>query len=386
MEVERSPIAQLQAEREAHASMTDKIDAMQDAFDKKLYHELTNLMLDYLKSQEVYGLPETRFFLENFVKSFKAKLNQVRVVDLVRLASESQASPEDAVRLLDAWEPSGNDEATMMWGAVKALFLIKLGRLPEAVELLESTEKLMSAKLGLDVNVKAAFHNALATLKKARGELEEYYKNSLLFLAYSPLDAIPETERPKLAYNIAVAAVAAPEIFNFGELLQQALLESLKGSEQEWILVILRAFNRGELKEFEKAVQETSAKLKQSELKDIVNTEMLHKAKLLALIEAAFRKPKTQRKLTFAEISQCSNVSNKEVEFLLMKAMSAGLLKGRINEVKQEVQVTWVRPRILDTQRLEVMEKRLMTWADEAKALALRLEDSAEPEAEALAA
>ena len=45
-----------------------------------------------------------------------------------------------------------------------------------------------------------------------------------------------------------------------------------------------------------------------------------------------------------------SNTSTLElqVEFLVMKALSLGLVKGTIDEVKQLVNMTWVQPRVLD--------------------------------------
>merc|ERR1712194_61370 len=75
----------------------------------------------------------------------------------------------------------------------------------------------------------------------------------------------------------------------------------------------------------------------------------------LALMELAFRKPKKQRRLTFAEIADHCRVGPKEVEFLVMKAMCANLIKGQIDEVEALVMVTWVKPRILDFTRIDLI-------------------------------
>jgi 26S proteasome regulatory subunit N9 len=57
-----------------------------------------------------------------------------------------------------------------------------------------------------------------------------------------------------------------------------------------------------------------------------------------------FKKGKSESLLHFKEISDATQVGLDEVEMLLMKAMSIGLLKGIIDEVDQTLRVTWVKP------------------------------------------
>merc|ERR1712127_757080 len=95
----------------------------------------------------------------------------------------------------------------------------------------------------------------------------------------------------------------------------------------------------------------------------------------LALLELAFRKPKKQRRLGFGEIAEHCRVGPKEVEFLVMKAMCANLLKGQIDEVQGLVMVTWVKPRILDSARIDLMRERMDAWATQTGLLLEHLEE-----------
>lgn len=51
-------------------------------------------------------------------------------------------------------------------------------------------------------------------------------------------------------------------------------------------------------------------------------------------------------------VSDAPDVSLPQVELLVMKALSVGLIKGNIDEVDQKVQMTWVQPRVLDLQQV----------------------------------
>lgn len=61
---------------------------------------------------------------------------------------------------------------------------------------------------------------------------------------------------------------------------------------------------------------------------------MKEKMKLMALLEMIFNLPKNDRNITFATISNTTQLAVENVEILLMRAMSLNLIKGLINQVK----------------------------------------------------
>ena len=61
-----------------------------------------------------------------------------------------------------------------------------------------------------------------------------------------------------------------------------------------------------------------------------------------------FKRPATNRQLSFSEIAEEACLSPSEVELLVMRALSLGLVKGSIDQVDQKVHMTWVQPRVLD--------------------------------------
>jgi 26S proteasome regulatory subunit N9 len=53
----------------------------------------------------------------------------------------------------------------------------------------------------------------------------------------------------------------------------------------------------------------------------------------MALLELIFSLPKNDRNVNFNAIAKVTNLNNNEIEPLLMRSMSLGLIKGHIDEV-----------------------------------------------------
>eukprot|EP00932_Pfiesteria_piscicida_P019568 SRR837773.6393.p1 GENE.SRR837773.6393~~SRR837773.6393.p1 ORF type:complete len:272 (+),score=123.14 SRR837773.6393:226-1041(+) len=263
-----------------------------------------------------------------------------------------------------------------MWQALKAEKQIGAGQVDAAKELLDTLSKEVEVAYEVDPLIQSQLHKTNALLWKALGRPQDYFKSSILYLAFTPLANIPVEERPRLAFEIGVAALIAQEEFEFGELVQQELVKSLQGSPHEWLQDFLQAFSEGKFSLFDEALAKHGAKLDATpELKGKVDTVLRPKMCALALLELAFRKPKKQRRLSFAEIAEHCRVTTKEVEFLVMKAMCGQLLRGQIDEVEQIVMITWCKPRILDTSRIDLMRERMDAWAVQSDLLLQHLED-----------
>lgn len=51
-----------------------------------------------------------------------------------------------------------------------------------------------------------------------------------------------------------------------------------------------------------------------------------------------------------------------EVEHLLMKALSLGLVRGSIDQVAEIARISWVQPKVLDKDQITNMKQRLLDW------------------------
>ena len=68
----------------------------------------------------------------------------------------------------------------------------------------------------------------------------------------------------------------------------------------------------------------------------------------MAFLELAFNLPKSNRVVSFSDLSKTCKVPFEHVEFMIMKTMALGLIKGSINQLKGNVAISWVAPKVLE--------------------------------------
>lgn len=365
MEVDAHPA--LEAQRLLHADHTERIDELQKYFGKKLYHQLTEKLIEYLSTPALSApsaVGEVLDFFQEFVKPLDGKLDKVKFVQILAIVCKSQPAAK-ALEIILPFEASTskNRDPKYMWTALHAEKLISSGQTDAAKEILDTLAKEVADAYEVDAIIQSTIHRTCAMLWKALNRPQDFFRSSILYLSYTPIAAIPVEQRPTIAFEVGVAALIAPEEYEFAELLQQELVISLTGSEHEWLKDLLQAFGEGSFSLFDEARAVHKAKIQATQALNAAESVIRTKMEALALMELAFRKPKKQRRLTFAEIADHCRVGPKAVEFLVMKAMCANLIRGQIDEVQQIVMVTWVKPRILDTTRIEHMREHMDAWA-----------------------
>lgn len=190
-------------------------------------------------------------------------------------------------------------------------------------------------------------------------DFTNYYRTALLYLACIDLTSMSPDERHRRAYHLSMAALASSNIYNFGELLLHPILDTLaKSKDHSWLRDLLFAFNRGDLAGYDAL----SNRISSNKLLSEHSTHLRQKIYLAALTEAVFRRPPHDRAMTFATISQETKVRPEEIEHLIMKALSLGLLRGTIDQVDEVAQITWVQPKVLDMKQIASMRERLLEW------------------------
>ena len=254
-------------------------------------------------------------------------------------------------------KPAFQDAYTFALTSVASVRL-RLGQTTEARKDLDKCESILDTFDSVETVVHASFYRISADYYQQEHEFANYYRTTLLYLACIELDDLQVNERQRIAYDLAIAALVSDTIYNFGELLLHPILDSLTNTPNAWLRELLFAFNRGDLHAYNILQQHLDANSLLQEHQQF----LYQKISLSALTQLVFSRAPQDRSMTFATISEETKVQLDEIEHLIMKALSLGLLRGSIDQVAEVARISWVQPKVLDRGGVEGMRMRLREW------------------------
>lgn len=239
-------------------------------------------------------------------------------------------------------------------------------------EIIEATDQLIDTEMGVTI-VHARYYQLTSDYYQKIGDHAEYYRNALRYLGCCGTSGVDVAEsddqQAQRALALSLAALLGKDIYNFGELLLHPILKKLRPADA-YMEQLLYAFNSGDISRMEQLAAQWSV---QPDL--VANKEQLvEKVQLLCLIELAFNSHNGILKL--ADIARAARVSDQNVELLVMRALSKGLVKGTIDQVSGEVHITWVQPRVLNKEQIKGMKGRLEGWIKDVNDFSTKLEQS----------
>jgi 26S proteasome regulatory subunit N9 len=354
--------------------------SFEDFWERKLWHELTDLLVEYY--EEPRSAAQRIPIYNSFIKTFADKINQLKLVQIglstasqfkgiywflphgwrVQDANMVRSDDEERLTFLNQLasrvdKPASQDAYVFALTSVASVRL-RVGKKTEARADLDKCESTLDTFDSVETVVHASFYRVSADYYQQQHEFANYYRTTLLYLACVKLDDLGVKERQRLAYDLSIAALVSETIYNFGELLLHPILDSLTNTEHAWLRDLLFAFNRGDLHAYTILQQHLEANTLLQEHQSF----LYQKISLSALTQLVFSRPAQDRSMTFATISQETKVQPDEIEHLIMKALSLGLLRGSIDQVAAVANISWVQPKVLDRSGVEGMRNRLKEW------------------------
>ncbi|EFW99823.1 proteasome regulatory particle subunit [Grosmannia clavigera kw1407] len=335
---------------------------IEDLWERKLWHQLTDTLIRLFDDEqsEALRLP----FFKVFVLKFADKINQLKFVDLALKAAETCEGNAQKLAFLEsvAKKVDHEDSQDAFVFATIAVARAKLmqrdfdGSRAE----LDRAERVLETFDAVEQVVHAAFYDTSALYYQGRADFGQYYRNALLYLACVDVAGLDADERHDRAFKLSLAALVSPSIYNFGELLLHPILDSLAADDEDdaWLRALLFAFNRGDLRVYERLADRIAA----NSLLHRHSAQLRQKIYLAALTEAVFRRPPHARAMSFAAIAAETRVQPDEIEHLVMKALSLGLLRGTIDQVDEVAHINWVQPKVLDMKQIANLQQRLAEW------------------------
>jgi len=330
---------------------------IQDYHQRRHWHQLTTLMLELVARPELQSGEQLQELYTEAISDFESKLNPLSLVQICMPIVDQFKDNDEALQFVEKLgeKIKANPEAFALSKVLEGkIQLDRYKNIEKTKNLVEELEELVNEidRVGF---VHGQYYMLASRFYMSEGSHADYYRASLRYLGCTDLNTLSKDERKEQAFNLSLAALLGKDIFNFGELLAHPILDDLKGTNKEWIVRILIAFNSGDVRKFSDMKKEWE---KQADLKNY-EEQLYVKICLLALMEMTFQRSATDRSLSFRDIAQQTGMDEDKVELLVMKALAKGLVKGSIDQVAQVANLTWVQPRVLDREQLKTLVKKI---------------------------
>ncbi|KAI3403723.2 SNX41 [Candida oxycetoniae] len=359
---------------------------LEDFYERRLWHQLTQVLDElYYKNPGLITFELKNKVYTLFISQFQTKLNPTKIVDFLLESFKPEETLDKLIQLRvefvnnlkrehnfkDEADPEfvklvENENALVYIDLQISRFHLLLNQLDEAELILTKLEKTKFQELNNDLNAKtnAAYYLAKCELYKILQNYNEFYKNGLLYL--SSTMTLSQEEKIKLCYELCIAALLSDKVYNFGELRLHDILNEISTPESQynWLYNLIQNLNSGNIKEynhwlaiaFEKSPFLTTHKT-------FLNQKIIIMA-LLELISIKSASTSMDKTLTFQEISQFTETDLNDVELLIIKCFSLGLIQGYINQIDQVLIVTWLQPRILHLESVKTLYNHLVEWGN----------------------
>jgi len=368
----------LESQIVAHPEQAALFQELQQLQQKKLWHQVTQQL--QVASSSPFFLSDSNFLHlhQQFIQPIANKLNPLSFASFTVLAASQLPSTEESLAFLNAAESKVSDsaEAKLMLMMEITRYRLKQGEIEESKKKVEEGQQNLDRFSGvMDAQVYSIYYRTKAELAAAQQQHGDYYNAALLFLTYTPLANLPTAEKVQWALDIGLAALVGKKIYNFGELLQHQIFNSLAETPHQWLSAFLQTFNSGDIDQFHQLL--VNAAQQQPIIAERIPF-LQQKIRVMGLIDLVFQRPSNQRSFSFSEISKACQIELSQVEWLVMKALALKVIKGRIDEVKQEVRIGWVQARILNQQQINTLQQRLQQWAKQVDQAALYVQQNAE--------
>lgn len=317
------------------------------------------------------SIPNMRELYTRFLKTFEASLNPVSLMQIISaiVKQELESSPKEALSfltpLLGAEEKketvlTKDPESHVLLLSHIAYLQMKSDDHQASKKTFEKASEIVDRSV-MSPPVNSVYFGAAAEYHKVVGTAYDFFQNALQFLAYTPPGSLSLESQRQWAFDIGIAALVGTGIYNFGEVLSHSIIHSLKATEHEWLFQLLEAFSRGDLELFDSVCNKASAKMN-AQPALVAHEEFLkQKITILALLELAFSRS-LEHSIPFRDVEIACRLPSNEVEYLLMRAMSLGLISGVIDNVDESFSVTRVQPRVLGREPIGKMAERLSKW------------------------
>mmetsp|Transcript_36317 Transcript_36317/g.37698 ORF Transcript_36317/g.37698 Transcript_36317/m.37698 type:complete len:389 (-) Transcript_36317:60-1226(-) len=349
----------------SHPNLNSLICEIQGELNLRLWHQLCEHLIELSEKQELHQGSSLIELYNNVVNSLEPAFNPMKIMLILKnVIRNFHGRLEDALIFLEDVNkrlPLKGEECFFM-SCLKADCLLGLDRLHDCNDILKEVKVSLENLFDVDHIVYAYFYKLFAFYYEKKQNHDEFYNYALQFFAYCKDDSISTEDKLRLCYKMALSSLIGEKMFNFAELIEKEYFKILIDSQYEWVYNLIRSISTGKVDQFVNMLSNYKTEFEAESVLTNKKELLDLKVRITALLDLVFQKNKNERVLSFREISAGCCCDSDQVEVIVMKALSLGLIKGHLDEVEKVLVVTWIQPKYLEKEKLSMLSDRLDAW------------------------
>jgi len=209
----------------------------------------------------------------------------------------------------------------------------------------------------LDEEDARTLHLTIADVAEAVGNEDVSYQYLLKALETIPPDSASEPESKSLAKRTLITALANPSVTDFTAITASDAIQALRQSDSP-LLELLDIFSSDDYASYTDFLETTS--LSSLSIPDDAAEAMSTKIRLLTLTTIAASSQ--TRSVPYSAIASALQIPTEDVEMWVIDTIRAGLIEGKLSQLKQEFLVQRATYRVFGEKQWAEIQGRLMVW------------------------
>ncbi len=363
-----------------HPNLKPLFDEIDSNLNQRLWYQLSDNLIALSNKPELQQGKDLIELYNGLIFFIEPTLNPMRYLEYVQnMLHNYKDNMEEGLTFVENIEKKNEKkykgEEKIFIKIIKGFCYLELKKLYELEEIVKNTEQDFSSNIEIDSSLYAQYYKLSTLYYEKMEDYDNFYNNAFQYLAYET--KISDEDKLDLCYKMCSAMLIGEKLYNFAELIEKSFFKLMAGSKYEWISNLILSFNSAKVDQFLSMVKQNEKQIKDNPILKNRYEFLQIKIRIAALLELIFQRNKNERTLTFEEICKVCDTNNENIEYICMKALSHGLIKGYIDEVEKKLVVNWIQPKYLEKEKIVMLQDRFTAWIEKSKKVLDDLHDNA---------
>ena len=362
-----------------HPSLKTLFDEIDSNMNQHLWYQLSENIITLSQNPELQQGNDLVEFYNGVVFFIEPTMNPMKYLEYVEnMLHNYKNRMTEALQFVENIENKHKDfkgEAKISIKILKGFCYLELDKMYELEDIINTTEVDFTGKFEIDSALYAQYYKLSTLFYEKKKDYDKFYNNAFQYLAYET--KLNDEDKLNLCYKMCSAMLIGEKLYNFEELIEKDFFKLMKGSKYDWISNLILSFNSAKVDQFLSMIEQNKKNIEENDILKGKSDFLPIKIRIAALLELIFQKNKAERTLSFDEICKVCMTEEDKIEYISMKALSHGLIKGYIDQAERKLYVNWIQPKYLGKEKIGVMKERINAWIDKAKRVVGDLQDNA---------